>query len=168
MAFIRASLLNPRLSIELVPQTAHYQNIRSALPAQTWDNLRKACYNEAEYRCEICQGRGPEHPVEAHEKWEYIHRGTPAAGWQKLTAIQALCPDCHEVKHIGLAQLRGRLQPALAHLAHVNGWSETEAVQYTKTAFEVWAKRSREAWGLDIQILKDQGWPLPQYLWPPR
>jgi hypothetical protein len=167
MAFTRASMLNPRLSIELVPQTAHYQNIRSALPAPIWDNLRKACYNDAEYRCEICQGRGPDHPVEAHEKWEYIHRGVPEKGWQMLVKIQALCPDCHEVKHLGLAEKRGRLDQALAHLAYVNGWSHDEALLYARSAFETWQKRSRELWGLDISVLKIQGWPLPQYLWPP-
>lgn len=168
MALPRSSLLNPRLSLELVPLTAHYQNIRSALPTQTWDNLRKACYNDAEYRCEICFGRGTEHPVEAHEKWEYIHLGMPAKGWQKLVKIQALCPACHEVKHMGLAEKNGRLKPALAHLAAINGWSETETVAYVTQAFEIWRKRSQEPWGLDITVLKDLGWPLPQYIWEPK
>ena len=58
-----------KLTIELVPQTAWYSNVRSNVTKSEWDVLRKACYKAAGYKCEVCSGKGPKHPVECHEMW---------------------------------------------------------------------------------------------------
>jgi hypothetical protein len=55
-------------------------------------------------RCEICGGRGPEHPVECHERWRY----NDLIRTQTLVRMIALCPACHQVKHVGLANVRGK------------------------------------------------------------
>lgn len=65
----------------------------------------------------------------------------------------ALCPACHEVKHIGLAGIRGRGPEAARHLAKVNGWSQAEANAYITDQFAVWASRSEKVWVLDISGL---------------
>jgi hypothetical protein len=65
----------------------------------------------------------------------------------------ALCPACHEVKHIGLAGIRGRADIARGHLAEVNGWELREADRYIEEAFAVWQKRSTRSWSLDISAL---------------
>ena len=60
-----------KLTIELVPSTAWYSNVRSNVTSSQWDVLRKECYKNAGYKCEVCGGKGPKHPVECHEIWEY-------------------------------------------------------------------------------------------------
>src|SRR3972149_12027864 len=94
----------PRLTIELVPGTTWFSNLRSILPKEDWDALRRPAYRLAGYRCEICGGRGDRYPVAAHEVWKYDVR----KHIQRLIRLIALCPACHEVKHIGLAGGRGR------------------------------------------------------------
>jgi hypothetical protein len=37
----------------------------------TWDRIRHPVWPQAEYRCEIYGGRGPEHPMECYEVWRY-------------------------------------------------------------------------------------------------
>jgi hypothetical protein len=46
------------LTIELVPKTAWFTNLRSYLTSKEWDVVRKKCYKEANYCCEICGGKG--------------------------------------------------------------------------------------------------------------
>lgn len=139
----------PRLTIELVPQTCWFSNVRDQVPPRDWDRIRRQVYENAGRRCEVCGGRGPRHPVECHEVWEYDE----AAGVQRLVRMIALCPACHEVKHIGLAGIRGRADLAREHLAQVNGWSSGVADQYIEEAFATWRSRSARPWSLDISSL---------------
>src|SRR5581483_3780994 len=85
--------------------------------------------------------------------WEY----DDARAVQRLVRLTALCPACHEVKHFGLANKRGRGERAIAHLARVNGWSVSDAEAYVEAAFEQWASRSRHEWTLDCSVLEAQG-----------
>lgn len=140
------------LSIELVPSTCWYTNVRSNVPATEWDILRRAVYRRAGNRCEICVGRGKTHPVECHEVWHY----DDATRVQRLTGLAALCPACHQVKHIGLANVQGKSAQALSHLAKVNGWSANQARAYVEQAFELWARRSEHEWQLDLSLLETE------------
>jgi hypothetical protein len=110
--------VSDRLTIELVPETAWFRNLRSEISGEAWDKIRKDCYKNAGYVCEICGGVGQRHPVECHEIWEYDDGDKR----QILRGVIALCPSCHEVKHIGLTQMRGGLDRAVSHMAEVNGW----------------------------------------------
>lgn len=139
----------PRLTIELVPQTSWFTNLRSELPASEWDKIRRKCYRDAGYVCEVCGGRGPAHPVECHEIWRYDDGNKV----QKLCGVIALCPSCHEVKHIGLANMRGNLGRAINHMARVNGWTPSEANAAVNAAFDVWRDRSEHKWTVDISWL---------------
>ncbi len=106
-----------------MPQSCWFSNVRDHVSKPTWDKLRKATYQQANYRCEVCGGRGDKHPVECHEIWNY----DDINHIQTLFGLTALCPSCHQVKHIGLAGLRGRGEEAEAHLAKVNNWSSEPA-----------------------------------------
>jgi hypothetical protein len=134
------------LTIELVPSTVWYVNLRSELSKAEWDVIRKWCYKQAHYVCEVCGGKGPKWPVECHEIWEF----DDAEKTQTLTGLIALCPACHGVKHIGLSEKRGEGVKAQQHLAQVNGWSIKQARAYIREAFEVWEERSQHEWALDI------------------
>ena len=141
-----------KLTIELVPSTAWYSNVRSNVSQAEWDVLRKACYKKAGYKCEICSGKGPKHPVECHEIWEYDDENFK----QTLKGLIALCPKCHQVKHIGLAQIQGNYEKAIEHMAKVNGISKEDAEIYVEVCFETWSKRSTKEWELDITILENK------------
>lgn len=138
-----------RLSVELVPTTCWYSNVRSNVRPETWDRLQRVTFQRARHLCEICGGRGASHPVEAHETWVYDDR----LRIQRLDGLISLCPRCHEVKHIGLAIERGRGANALAWLAAVNDIGPEEALGYVQRAFAVHEIRSRFSWQIDIRVL---------------
>jgi hypothetical protein len=139
-----------KLTIELVPSTAWYSNVRSNVTQAEWDVLRKECYKKAGYKCEICSGKGPKHPVECHEIWEYDDQTLK----QTLKGLIALCPDCHATKHVGLAQIQGRFDIVLNQIMKVNGMTKCEAERYVEESFQLWKKRSQNNWELDITILE--------------
>jgi hypothetical protein len=141
------------LTVELVPSTCWWSNVRSHVAPAVWERLRRTTAQAAGNRCEICGGRGRRHPVECHEVWDYDDQRRV----QRLVRLIALCPACHEVKHLGLAAKRGRQSAALAHLARVNGWTSADAEAYAEVVFEQWAARSRYDWTLDCTVLEAQG-----------
>lgn len=142
-------MTNYKLTIELVPSTSWFDNVRSAVSASQWDTIRKQVYKEANHVCEICGDVGPKHPVECHEIWDYDDKNFI----QKLNGMVALCPSCHMVKHIGLAQLQNKLDKAILHLKKVNKISKKEAEQYIAASFLLWSKRSCNKWYVDLSHL---------------
>ena len=142
----------PRLTIELVPRTCWYSNVRSEVSPAVWDAIRKPVYRAARWTCEIC-GTKPNRPVEAHEVWQY----DDVTHVQRLVRMIALCPDCHGVKHIGHSAHEGRAEQAERHLRRVNGWNRQQTDEYIENAFTLWAVRSTHDWTLDLSILRFYG-----------
>lgn len=140
-----------KLTIELVPSTSWFSNLRSLLNKEEWDKIRKACYKKANYKCEICGGKGTAHPVECHETWDYDEE----KGVQKLLNVIALCPSCHQVKHIGLASINGKFDETIAHFCKVNESTKEEAQKHIAEAFDLWKKRSEKDWDLDVTLLEE-------------
>lgn len=140
-----------KLTIELVPASSFFNNLRAILTKSQWDVLRKKVYKLANYKCEICGGVGKKHPVECHEKWEY----DDTTRVQKLVGLYALCPDCHSVKHIGFAALNNKLDKAIKHFTKINNLSDKEAATYIQNAFVIWEERSKHEWDLDLSWLKE-------------
>ena len=137
------------LTIELVPHGAWFKNLRSELSKEEWDIIRKRTYRNAGYKCEICGGKGKKWPVECHEMWEYDDINKI----QTLTGTIALCPSCHEVKHIGLAQVKGNINRAIAHLTKVNSWDKQTAITYINNCIDEWERRSCYSWDFDISLV---------------
>lgn len=155
----------PYIVSELIPAPTWYQNLRSFLSKEEWDRLRRDCYDRAGKRCEVCGGRGPKWPVECDEQWEFIEdSGSPGIGIQKLAGLAALCPDCHAIRHLGKAQIDGRLDRALGHLAFVNGWTGQEAEDHAAAAFAIWERRSAMTWHLELTVLAEMGVDFEQAL----
>lgn len=138
-----------KLTIELVPKTSWFTNLRSILKKEDWDNLRKQTYKKAHYRCEICGGRGRKWPVECHEIWEYDDEKKI----QRLKKLIALCPTCHKVKHIGFASTQNRGTMAAKHLAKINNWTKQDTDLYIEASFETWSQRSQFSWQIDLTYL---------------
>jgi 5-methylcytosine-specific restriction endonuclease McrA len=149
-----ASLLKVKLlTVELVPSTCWFSNVRDRVSKSTWDFLRQSTYKQANFRCEVCGGRGNKWPVECHEIWHYDDRNYI----QILEGLIALCPSCHEAKHIGLAGIRGRGERAETHLAIVNGWSKKQTKAYLEDVWQTWRERSRHQWNLELSWLEQYG-----------
>ena len=138
-----------KLTIELIPKSSFFVNVRSTVEPLIWNKIRAKCYRRAKFRCEICGGQGPNHPVECHECFEYDEYW----GVQRLTRLIALCPDCHRCKHFGLATLHGKADEAIKHLMKINNISEMDAHCYLKGVAAEWERRNKIEWVLDLSYL---------------
>ena len=136
-----------KLRFGLVSDGCWYTNLRSALPKEVWDRIRRAAYARAGGRCCICGAAGR---LEAHEVWSYDDN----KHIQKLEDVIAVCPACHEVIHIGRTSLMGREKEAQAHFMKVNGATQSEYHAALDQANREHAERSRHEWVTDISKLK--------------
>ena len=136
-----------------MPKSFWYSNVRSNVKASQWDRIRRGSYAKANLHCEICGGQGTKHPVECHEVWIYEEETLT----QRLGYFQAICPLCHEVKHIGLAGVRGNGERAANRFREVNNLEETTARKIKSAVFKQWRIRSNQSWKLDVELLKEHG-----------
>jgi hypothetical protein len=147
------SKYNLKLTIELVPKTCWYSNVRSNVTKNEWDIIRKKSYELANNQCEICgdvgKNQGVNHNVECHEIWEYDDLNKI----QKLIGLISLCPYCHKTKHAGLAQMNGEENIVINQLIKVNNITRKDAIDYINDSFTIWRERSKHEWTLDISVL---------------
>lgn len=146
----------PVLEVEAIPRRAMFSNVRSLVEQEDWDKIRKWVYRRAGWLCQVCGCKGDEWPVECHEKWLYDDETKT----QRLIDLVSLCPDCHQVKHIGLAQQMGKFEDAMAHMMEVNQWSREKAERYLLEFSEVYEERSSHEWALDVSWLEQLGYNI--------
>jgi hypothetical protein len=152
------------LSFELIPKGAWYINVRSRFSKEAWDLLRKWVYVRADYQCEICGGVGEKHPVECHEVWEWKSKGLK--GVQTLVGLVALCPKCHQAKHLGHSRenlSKTKFERVLSHQRRINKWSKLrQSVEWRKHV-DIYRERCLKDWEVDTtyaerllaQIMRD-------------
>ena len=138
-----------KLTIELVPSTSHYKNLRKMMKRSQWDKLRKEVYAEFDHKCGICGSE--EGRLNCHEIWEYDDQKQI----QKLNGFIALCSLCHHIKHLGLASilvLKGRLDGDVleAHFLKVNECDLAFYMIYADQAFRLFRVRSQCEWTIDL------------------
>lgn len=142
-----------KLTVELIPSTVFFNNVRSALSQSDWDRLRKESYAKAGNVCEICsdtgKNQGYRHNVECHEIWDYNYKTET----QRLVGLISLCPRCHQIKHIGRTFAIGKQAEAFRHLEKVNKWNHKQVVTYLVECFIEHKKKSKIHWKLDLTIL---------------
>jgi hypothetical protein len=144
--------MTSKLLIEVIPSDLHYRNLRSALPVEEWDIIRRACYARAGYKCEICSGVGNAHPVECHEMWDYNDK----EHIQTLVGVIALCPMCHAVKHWGLSvYIRGLEKECIRHLRSVNDWNMREVNKHVRNITDEYDRRNVHSWTQDISLAQE-------------
>jgi hypothetical protein len=137
-----------KLTVELVPSSAWGNNLRRLLTSAEWDRVRRGIYGLYRYRCAVCGAGGRMH---CHEVWRY----DDARRVQQLVDLVALCEWCHHVKHLGHASVlaaEGKLDygRVVEHFMRVNGCT-LEAFDLARNqAFEVWERRSRFRWRLEL------------------
>lgn len=136
-----------KLNFELVPDGCWYSNLRSNLPKEVWDVIRKKAYARAGGKCMICGA--PATRLEAHERWRYDDESKV----QSLADIIAVCRLCHEVIHIGRTQLIGKEEEAIEHFIKVNDCSYAEYRRELGKANALHRERSKYEWQLDVSNL---------------
>lgn len=150
----------PKLTVELVPKTCHFSNVRTTIKPKEWDKIRFISYEAAGHVCEICsevgKDQGFRHNLECHEIWEYDLESLT----QILVGLISLCPICHQVKHIGRAMAMGREKDCFKQLAKVNDWTPAQIAEHIELAFIEYNERSQFKWDLDISILNEEPYSL--------
>lgn len=137
------------LYVDLIPSSAWFSNLRAELDPLEWKALQKLTFKKAGYCCEICSGKGPKWPVECHERWRF----DVETGVQRLVRLEALCPDCHEATHMGLASVRGRSVQAEEHLKRVNSWTDEQVKEHIGKAVRRYRELSERPWLLDASLI---------------
>ena len=139
------------LKIEAIPRETHGVNVRSKMSPDDWDILRRHTYQQANYVCEICGGKGKRWPVEAHEVWHYdIEKQL-----QILVQIQALCTDCHMCKHIGRAIKMGKKQQVFKHFRKVNKIRNVTMERVFEEVIETYEQLNQIKFKVDITFAKN-------------
>ena len=141
--------MNYKLNFELIPDSCWFSNLRSALPKEVWDKIRKKAYAKAGGKCSIC---GKNAKLEAHESWDYDEKNNV----QKLKRIIAVCHDCHSVIHIERTRLLGNELAAERHFMQVNNCSYAEYRKALGKANEDHQRRNKVLeWQVDTSYLFD-------------
>lgn len=123
----------------------HYKNVRAILHPEDWQKIARISYKKSYYKCDICHTKGK---LECHEIWHFDDKNLI----QKLVGLTSLCPDCHRVKHIGLAKKSGYYRQTINHMAKVNKISVLMAERYVEYA-EIEVKKRKGDYALDLTYL---------------
>lgn len=142
-----------KLPIELIPDPQSHKSLHHHLDQDKWDKIRFRVYRRTRKRCEICVGRGPRHPVECHEIWSYDIDNFV----QKLERLQPLCPKCHRVKHIGIANPRKPFKDCLKRFKQINKLHMQTARNIVAATRRQWIIRSAHEWTLDVSHISKYG-----------
>lgn len=119
----------PRLEIQIFAPATNAQNLHHLLPRQEWISLSRLIVERAKNLCEVCRTQATNRRLTCHERWR-INKRTHV---QKLIALQAVCPACHNAIHYGRASHWGvSYKKAFKHICVVNCWSSREARIYIR------------------------------------
>ena len=142
-----------KLFVDLIPSTCWFTNVRYCIHSSDWDRVRKFVYERVNYICECCGINTKTHNIrlDAHERWLYNND----THTQKLIRIVALCFDCHQTSHIGLAEIKGKKYEATKHLQNVRNFTEKECKEHMDEAFKIWRDRCNIEWSLDISLIEN-------------
>lgn len=89
----------PLITMPNVPRPLHRLNPRNIMGQSTWNHVRKRCYFNAGYKCEVCGIDFAEIKPRyaAHELYSYDYM----AGTGKFERCIAICQICHNAIHSG-------------------------------------------------------------------
>lgn len=141
------------LFVDLIPSTCWFTNVRYCIHPCDWDRVRKFVYERVNYNCECCGINTKSHKIrlDAHERWLYDN----VTHTQKLIRIVALCHDCHQTTHMGLAEIKGKRYEAMKHLQIIRNFTEEQCNEHIEEAFKIWRDRCKIEWNLDISLIEN-------------
>ncbi len=138
-----------KLTIELVPKTAHYANLRNALTRSAWQKIAKNTKERQGNECGICGDQGRR--LYCHEMWDY----NDSCFIYTLAGFVSLCGYCHSVKHLGLTKIQAKqglvdLEAVIDHFCKVNDCTRAKFQVHETTAFAEYHARSQHEWEPDF------------------
>jgi len=147
----RRKFASLKLTIDLVPRSCWWSNVRTHLTRTQWDKIRTQICRLADNKCEICGGTGTSHLVECHEIWEYDQQEKV----QTLKKIIAVCPSCHQTKHIGRTRNFNieLWDQAYKRFQNINELTDSETELFHDYFWQQWEERSGMEWQFDITLL---------------
>lgn len=87
--------LRPLIAMPNLPKPCHNQCPRTLLGASTWNHMRKKCYADANYTCEVCGERVDEDIDKRHLHAHEVFSIDYARGKAKFVRCVALCSTAH-------------------------------------------------------------------------
>lgn len=87
----------PLITMPNVPRPLHGLPPRKIMGQANWDRMRKRCYYDAGYKCEICKCEPPKGQLHAHELYSYDW----LEGTGKFERCIAICKQDHDFIHSG-------------------------------------------------------------------
>lgn len=143
-----------KLRPELVPEPLWELSAYRILGRSDWRRIRTDVLADMRGECVACTAAHPKGMV-CHEVWYYDDAQSEAT----MTALTILCPACNFVHHMGRANLLGRADEAIQHMASVNRASITSIKKLVAEAFEEWERRSVQTWTLRVDNPLLSRWP---------
>ncbi len=129
-----------KLDFEFIPQTSWGISLAQKLDPKEWDKIRRECYKEADYRCEICGAGGVE--LHCHERWLWDDK----KHIQHLNDLVCLCELCHNTIHLGRSLNTYRasyIERLKTHWCKVNKKPKSQFLYYYIKASKLAEKRSK-------------------------
>lgn len=87
----------PLITMPNVPKPLHGIPPRVIMGKSTWDHVRKKCYFDAGYKCEVCGCEPPKGQLHAHELYSYDY----TTGTGTFERCIAICKKDHDFIHSG-------------------------------------------------------------------
>ena len=142
----------------MVPSASWGISLAHLLAKPIWDEVRRECYRNALYICEICTATNTQ--LHCHEQWEYDDRKHT----QFLKALVCLCKDCHDIKHWGRTVAcindgtipRERFAELTLHFCRVNNCTPKDFLDHKVDVGNLWDKRSKTKYKIDFGKLSPE------------
>lgn len=138
-----------KLNFEIVPSGCWKLNLRTILPKNLWDFIKKDARSRANNKCSICNQSVK--TLHAHEVWEYDVKLKTV----KLKDVISVCPTCHSAIHINRTALKGDEKKAEDKYMKVNNVTYAQMKQDLKEQNLLNLEREKvDEWKMDLSWLK--------------
>jgi len=125
-----------------MPAGSRYASLANLMPRNQWDRIRRSVYRKARYRCQIC---GREGSLCCHEIWRYNTKTSR----QFLRGFEALCKNCHNVRHLFFVRDSRNRARLFRHLLAVNRLTREQGIQHLADASRRQQELNKRKWIVD-------------------
>jgi hypothetical protein len=134
-----------RVSIAKLVRMSVGELIDLGLEDEVVEKLKSFWLSLPRDRCAICGSKASD----IDEFWDYYVDG--GRGIARLVSLRSLCSSCHLAKHIGYANVTGRLEEALKQLAKVNNLTPLDIYMLLDEVYSIWRMlNSITTWRIEI------------------
>ena len=145
------------LFCELVPRPLWGVNLRKYLTAAEW----KDCQRVSRLVGPGCQECGDmDSALHCHERWSIERDLDSKTAIQSLSALVAICADCHAIHHFGrTSQVESatRIKDLRAHWCSTNNVTDNDIEAHLADAGRQWKIDSTLSWQIDMRPIFDMG-----------